>query len=110
MRGESGRHVKRRITSTIGAAIDVHRVREMTAANLAVIAHYVAAIQRIRSCESSRFESVGANDCVRSTENLREELVALLHLSSVIMDEPVRRQKLSRANGVRVLRSIFRRP
>src|SRR5438067_10236870 len=109
MRCESGRHVKRRVAPTIRAAIDVHRVREMTAANLAVIAHYVAAIERIRSCESSRLKSVGANDCVRSTENLREELVALLHLSGVIMDERVRGQELSHANGVRVLRSIVRR-
>src|SRR5437016_6902925 len=98
MRGESGRNVKRRITSTIGAAIDVHRVREMTAANLAVIAHYVAAIQRIRSRESSRLKSVGANDCVRSTENLCEELVALLHLIGVIMVESVRGQERFCAN------------
>src|SRR5205085_11451054 len=109
MRGESGRHVKRRVAPTIGTTINVHRVREMTAANLAIIAHYVAAIERIRGRESSRLESVGANDCVRSAENLREEFVALLHLSSVIMDERVRGQELSHANGVRILHSIVRR-
>src|SRR5690349_13578073 len=103
MRCESGRHVKRRITATISTAIDVHRVRQVAAADLAVITHHVAAIKRIRRRETSRLKSIRADDCVGSTKNLREELVALLHLGTVIMNQRIRRQKLPSAKGVRIL-------
>src|SRR5207237_9937294 len=62
------RHVESRIASSIGAAVEMHRVGQVTASYFSIVAYDVATIDRIHRCKAGRLEPVSACNGIRSAK------------------------------------------
>ena len=94
MRTESRGDVQRRASFSVGAALEVHRIREVSASFDPIVSDDVSAIKRVRGGKSRRFESIRAGHGHGPTENVSEVFVGGRHCGRVFANDGITGQCL----------------